>query len=132
MQKTNELKSTIASAKPVAFELAENLPFTIKSIEIDKDKIYKDNLTLNFELVIDKDNKTRHGQLATRLFVFYKAVDNKGKDIPGVVSVATNYNKEKLTKGKSLTVSGQLGSLDLLENFAKLQIISKEEYELLK
>ena len=131
-QKIEEAKESMELSKALEFEALEGAPFTISGITINKEKVYKDNVTLTFEITIDKDIKNEYGSLEKRLFIFYKALNKDGKDIPGVVSVATNFKKVKLSKDNSLNISGQLGPLGLLENFAKLKIISKNEYEQLK
>ncbi len=118
--------------KPLPFEALPDMPYTINQVTIDKEKVYKANITMNFDVTIKQDIKNEYGNFVKTLFVYYTAMDKSGTLIPGVVSVGMNMKPEELKAGLKCLVSAQLGPLAKLEDFAKIKIITNEEYKTLK
>ncbi|MBW7942857.1 MAG: hypothetical protein H3C64_10835 [Candidatus Kuenenia stuttgartiensis] len=86
--------------------------------------------TIN-EIKIDKDIKNEYGNFEKDLLVYFKALDKDGKDIEGSTTVAVVYKREEMKAGKTVEASGtwQTKGLKNMENFAKIKIITKDEYD---
>ncbi len=115
--------------KPLPFESMANLPYKVNQITVESDKVYKANMTIKFDVALNQDIKNKWNGFEKYLFIYFLALDQDGKEIPGVISVAMNSGREELKSGFACVVSGQLGPLAKLEHFAKLKLISKEEYD---
>lgn len=113
--------------KPLPFEALAEAPYTISEVNVNK--VYKDNLNIKFSIKINEDIKNKYGGIKKNLFVYYKALDKDGNDIPNTKTVATNFKGTKLLAGTDYEAFGSLKSLANLENFAKIKIITKEEYK---
>ena len=127
--KIKESNSANPITRPLPFEALAGATYQVKQITIDPGKVYKSNVTMNFDVTIPQDIKNEFGGYEKNLFIFFLALDKAGKEIPGVVSVATNYNRNELKAGTKLQVFGQLGPLSKLETFARLRLLNKEEYD---
>lgn len=115
--------------KPLPFEEMANAPYKVRGLQVEQDKVYKSNVTIKFDIMIPRDIKDEYGSFEKNLFVFFQALDKAGNEIPEVISVATNSIRNELRAGTTLVVTGQLGPLAKLEDFARLRLISREEYE---
>ncbi|HPT14679.1 MAG TPA: hypothetical protein PK796_07830 [Bacteroidales bacterium] len=115
--------------KSVPYDALADAPFQVSQVTIDPAKVYKSNVTLVFDVSIPTDIKNEYGMIEKNLFIYYLALDKSGNEIPGVVSVAASTNRVELKSGTKPVVTGQLGPLSKLENFARLKLISREEYD---
>jgi hypothetical protein len=127
--KIQESLETNPLNKSLPFENLEDASFTVNEITVDNAS--KGNVTLKFSVNIDEDIKSEYGNLKKRLSVYFKALDKDGKDIEDSKTVAISFDREAMKAGKTITVSGtwQTKGLKNMENFAKVKIIPKEEYE---
>jgi len=113
--------------KPLPFDTLGGMPYTVNQILVKT--VNKSNLSLEFELTVNQDIKSKYGIIGKTVFIYYTAMDKQGNEIPKSTSVAVNYKREEMRAGLKFTASGQLGPLANLENFAKLKLISKEAFE---
>jgi len=115
--------------KPLPFDNLDNENFKIT--EIKADKASRGYLNLQFNVNIDQDIKNEFGNFSKDIFVYFKAVDNQGKDIADSYSVAYVTKREEMKAGKTVTATGgwKNSALRNMENFAKIKIITKDEYE---
>jgi len=128
--KIKESNTANPLTKPLPFDALPDMPYTINKIRIDNDKVYKANITMVFDVIINKDIKNTYGSFEKSMFVYYTALDKKGDEIPRTASVAAAYsNRAELKAGVNLNLSAQLSPLANLEDFAKIKIITKEEYD---
>ena len=98
------------------------LPYTINKAEINIVKPGK--LIVKFTININEDIKT------SPLFVYYKALDSKGNEIPGSKTNAVVL-KDKFKTGTVYEASGggwYSSVIANLEDFGKIQQITKEEF----
>ncbi len=65
------------------------------------------------------------------MIIYFKALDKDGKEIEESTTVAVVFNREEMKAGKSIEASAtwQSKAIQNMENFAKIQIINKEEYD---
>ena len=99
------------------------LPYTINKAEINIIKPGK--LIIKFTIKINEDIKT------SPLFVYYKALDSKGNEIPGSKTTAMTLPSKKLKTGTVDEASGggwYSSVIANLEDFGKIQQITKEEF----
>ena len=100
------------------------LPYTINKAEINI--VEPGNLIVKFTIKINEDIRNYP------LFVYYKALDSKGNEIPGSKTTAmTSFVlKDKLKDGTVCEASGGgwRSSIANLEDFGKIQQITKEEF----
>ncbi|MFK5879460.1 MAG: hypothetical protein QM478_08180 [Flavobacteriaceae bacterium] len=114
--------------KPLPITTLTNISYNINQITVVHNKVYKTNITIKFDITITEDFKNAYGGFQKNIFIYYKAVDNKGNEIAKTTSIATSFNNTDLKSGVTFSILGQLGPLAQLENFATLQLISQEEY----
>lgn len=127
--KINEYLEANPLVKPLPFSALEGTPYTINEVVVNVASA--GNLNLKFDVTVDQDIKSQWGNIENRLFVYYKAVDKNGEEIPNSKTVATNFGREQLLAGTQYEAFGSWGSrvIGQLENFAKVVEISKEEYD---
>ncbi len=117
-----KVKDSKICGKTIEFENLDYPDFTIEKAILDT--VYSNGaFNFGFVLKMKEDSKMkRYNQI-----VYFKAVDKAGKDIPKGISVAASLRSnnepdlEKVAKG---SINGSL-----LEDFAKIKIITKEEYD---
>lgn len=115
--------------KSLPFEELANAPYKVTGLQVEQDKVYKSNVTIKFDITIPRDIKNEYGSFEKNLFIFFQALDKAGNEIPEVISVATNATRNELKAGSTLVVTGQLGPLAKLGDFAMLRLISREDYD---
>jgi hypothetical protein len=116
-------------SKPLPFEALDNTPYTINELLVNTASA--GNLNLKFDISLDQDIKNQWGFAERNLFIYYKAVDKNGEEVPNSKTVATNFARMELTAGTQYEAFGSWGArvIGNLENFAKVVEITKEEYE---
>ena len=127
--KIKESLTTNPLTKALPVESLAGVDYTINEIKVDKD--VKGSMSLKFFIKIDKDIKNEYGNFEKDLLVYFKALDKDGKDIEGSTTVAVVYKREEMKAGKTVEASGtwQTKGLKNMENFAKIKIITKDEYD---
>ena len=132
----DEKKNAIAeyvSANPLTkslpFEALPETQYTIKDIVVKKAS--SGNLNIKFLLTINKDIKNKYGGIIKNFFIYFKAQDSKGNDIPKTITVAINFKNQKMTAGLEHEVFGswQNKATKNMEDFAKVVEITREEYD---
>lgn len=115
--------------KELPFEALDGTAYTIKKVSVNKAS--SGNLNIKFDVTINEDIKSKYGNITKSLFIYYKAVDAQGNDIPNTTTVATNFKSEKMVAGLEYEVFGswQTKAIINLENFAKVVEVTKEEYD---
>jgi len=115
--------------KALPVESLAGAAYTITEVKVDK--AVKGSLSLKFSIKIDKDMKNEYGGFEKDLIIYFKALDKDGKDIEGSTTVAVVYKREEMKAGKTVEASGtwQTKGLKNMENFAKIKIITKAEYD---
>lgn len=128
-QKIEEYIAANPLTKPVPFEALEGTRYTINGLVINKAQ--SGNLNLKLSMKINEDIKNEYGGIEKSLFIYYKAVDSRGIDIPDSKTVATNFKRIKLTTGTDYEAFGSWKSSEIMkmEDFAKVVEITKEEYD---
>lgn len=115
--------------KPLPFQALPDMPYTI--IDIKVNRVAAGNLNLKFTMNIDEDLKNQYGSPEKMLFIYFKAVDSRGNDIPNSITVATNARTTPLTAGSVYEAFGtwQSKSLRHMADFAKVVEVTREEYD---
>lgn len=108
--------------KDTPFENLDYAYFTISNVKLDT--VYN-NGRVQFEFLL-KIKETVNEQRYTP-FVYFKAVDKDGKDIPKAITVAAG-SRLSIKPGDEISAIGVLDA-ELLEDFAKIKIITKDEYD---
>jgi hypothetical protein len=127
--KIKEIKNTSPIIKPLLFDELTDAPFQIIKITVDNENINRNNLKMIFDIEIKNDIKNEFGGFEKSLFVYYVAINSQGNPISESCSVATQFKREELKAGLKLQVYGQLSPLENMEDFARLKIITRSEYE---
>ncbi len=127
-KKIDEYIASNPLTKPLPFEALSGTPYTIKEVTVNKASA--GNLNIKFSVTIDEDMKNKYGGIEKTLFIYYKAVDSQGTDIPDSKTVATNFKRIELKKGVEYEAFGswQSDEVSKMEDFAKIVEITKEEY----
>lgn len=117
------LKEATAN-KVIPFEGLPDMPYTIESVEINNVSTY--TLNLKFNISILKEGYS----WMNKLFVYFKAVDSNGSEIPGTKTVASTASRKDPVVGELYQIFGGWTTNDVinLSDFAKVVEISKEEY----
>ncbi|MDA3861958.1 MAG: hypothetical protein PF445_12120 [Melioribacteraceae bacterium] len=132
----DEKENTIAEyvtanplTKSLPFQALPETQYTIKDIVVNKAS--SGNLNIKFLVTINEDIKNKYGGIVKNFFVYYKAKDSKGVDIPKTITVATNFKNQKMTAGLEYEVFGtwQNKSTKNMEDFAKVVEIDRAEYD---
>jgi len=118
--------------KSLPFETLSETPYTIKDVVINKAS--SGNLNIKFLVTINEDMKNKYGGFEKNLFIYYKAQDSKGMDIPKTITVATNFRNEEMKAGLQYEVFGSWmnKSTKNMEDFAKVVEITRDDYNLNK
>jgi hypothetical protein len=131
-----ELQNSIEeyiSANPISnslpFQALSETQYTIKDVVVNKASA--GNLNLKFLVTINEDMKNKYGGMEKTLFIYFKAQDSKGNDIPKTITVATNFKTQELKAGLEYEAFGtwQNKSTRNLEDFAKIIEIDRAEYD---
>lgn len=127
-----KIKESIAAnplTKALPVESLAGVDYTITGIKVDKTS--KGYMGLKFSIKINKDMKDEYGNLKKDLMVYFKALDKDNKDIEGSLTVAVVFKREEMTAGKTVeaTATWQTKGIKNMENFAKIKVITKEEYD---
>lgn len=134
-----EMESKVEELVANSSLVGTEIPFQTLSDDSDYEvaKVILDNLSANylklkFTVQIKNDIKNEYGGIEKTLFIYFKAVDSKGVDIPQSKTVAVNFGRRtELKANTELEISGGWNGSDIaqMENFAKLIEITKEEYD---
>ena len=124
-----EIKNASPITKPLLFDELTDAPFQIIRITVDNENINRNNLKMIFDIEIKNDIKNEFGGFEKTLFIYYVAINSQGNPISESCSVATLFKREELKAGLKLQVYGQLSPLENMEDFAKLKIITRSEYD---
>ncbi len=125
--KIKESSASNPITKPLPFDALPDAPYTINQITLDHAN--KSNLAIKFDVTVNQDMKNQYGGFEKTLFVYFLALDKSGNEIPKVMSVGVNSNRDEFKAGMACILSAILTPLANLEDFAKLEMISKEEYD---
>ncbi|MCF7841201.1 MAG: hypothetical protein K9N22_10530 [Candidatus Marinimicrobia bacterium] len=114
---------------PLPFQPLPDTPYTTKEIVVNR--ATAGNLNLKFTVNINEDLKNKYGSPEKMLFIYFKAVDSQGNDIPKSITVATNARTAPLTAGTVYEAFGswQSKSLRHMEDFARLVEVTREDYD---
>lgn len=115
--------------KPIPFEPLTGTKYTVTEIKVkDATPTY---LGFDFSSTINDDIKNEYNNYEQTFFVYFKALDAEGKDIPGAITVAASSPMTDLKKGTQIHLTGgwRPGVTKNFENFAKIKEITKEEYD---
>lgn len=123
-----ESNSSNPITKSLPYISLTDADYIVNQITVVPDKIYMSHITIQFDITITKNIKNDYGGFQKSLFIYYQAVDNKGKTIPKTSSLGTNFKQVELKAGFTFSISGQLGPLDQLQNFKTIKLISQNEY----
>lgn len=114
---------------PLPFQPLSDTPYTIREIVVNRASA--GNLNLKFTVDINADLKNKYGSPEKMLFIYFKAVDSQGNDIPKSITVATNARTTPLTAGTVYEAFGswQSKSLRHMEDFARVVEVTREDYD---
>lgn len=115
--------------KTLPVQAIERTAYTIKDAVVNN--VTYGTLNIKFNIKVNETIKNEYGGIEKWLFVYYKAVDSKGVDIPNSKTVATNFNRMDIVEGLDYEAFGTWQSKATInfEDFAKIVEITKEEYE---
>jgi len=115
--------------KAPPFEGLDTKDFTINEIKVES--ATRGHMGLKFYITINTDMKNEYGNLKKDVIIYFKALDKDGKEIEESATVAVVFNREEMKAGKTIEASAtwQSKAIQNMENFAKIQIITKEEYD---
>lgn len=127
--KIKESFTTKPLTKALPFEGLDTKDFTINEIKVES--ATKGHMGLKFYITINEDMKDEYGNLKKDVIIYFKALDKDGKEIEESTTVAVVFNREEMKAGKNIEASAtwQSKAIQNMENFAKIQIINKEEYD---
>ena len=125
--KIKESSTSNPITKTLPFDALADAPYTINQITVDHAN--KANLAIKFDITINQDIKNDYGAIEKTLFIYFLALDKSGNEIPKVISVGVNSNRSELKVGTAGILTAILTPLANLEDFAKIKIITKEEYD---
>ena len=117
--------------KPVPFEPLDNTPYTIKGVKISKGGVGR-SLKVIFS-VKTNENVTEYtkGEIISWLYAYYSPIDKDGNVIGNKKYKARNEYKE-LKPNMEIELLGNW-TIDYIgedmNDFAKIKLITKEEYE---
>jgi hypothetical protein len=123
--KESSISNPVSKALP--FDALADAPYTINKISVDHAN--KSNLAIKFDVTVNQDIKNEYGGFEKTLFVYFLALDKSGNEIPKVISVGVSSNRTELKAGTACNLSATLSPLANLEDFAKLKMITREEYD---
>lgn len=115
--------------KALPVEAIKREEYTIKDAVVNN--VTYGTLNIKFNIKVNKTVKNEYGATEKWLFVYYKAVDSKGADIPNSKTVATNFSRMDIVEGLDYEAFGtwQTKATINFEDFAKIVEITKEEYD---
>ena len=127
--KVEEYVATNPFSKPIPFEPLAGTKYTVKNVSVNLAQL--GNLNLKFAITINSDIVSLEGNVEESLSIYYKAVDSKGMDIPGSITVASNATRANLIAGTEYEAFGSWNSQTIaqLEDFAKIIEIKRDEYD---
>jgi hypothetical protein len=124
--KIDEYMADNSWKKPIPFTGLSGMPYEVQSVDINNASAY----ILNLKFTI-KVNEPIPGVGTIRdFFLYFKAVDLSGNDIPGSKTVAGTATRTPVTAGGTYEVFGGWKANEVLamDNFASLVQITREEY----
>lgn len=127
--KLKEYAEVFKFEKAVPFEGLAGTKYTVNEVKVkDATASY---LGFDFAATINEDMIDEYNTIVKDLFLYFKAVDAEGKDIPGAVTVAAISPRTELKKGTQIHLTGgwRPSLVKDFENFAKIKEATKEEYE---
>lgn len=115
--------------KTLHVQAIERTAYTIKDAVVNN--VTYGTLNIKFNIKVNETVKNEYGGIEKWLFVYYKAVDSKGVDIPNSKTVATNFSRMDIVEGLDYEAFGTWQSKATVnfEDFAKIVEITKEEYD---
>jgi len=117
-----------STLKPIPVQTLPQSPYAVKAVSINA--LGTNNLNLKFTLDILSEIP-QEGFGRQRIWLYYKAIDSKGEEIPGTKTVASNVSRDAITVGQLYDVFGSWNASGIvnLSDFAGIVEITKEEYE---
>jgi len=117
--------------KPVPFEPIENVPYTINGIKISK---ASDGISLKVTFTVKTTEAVTEyakKEIISYLYAWYSPIDNKGNVIANKKYLARNERFVDLRPDMEIELvsTWSIGLLDDMGDFAKIRLITKEEYE---
>ncbi len=120
-----ELKNNIdeyLTANPITsslpFQGLSGTQYTIKDVKVNKASA--GNLNIKFLLTINEDMKNKYGGMVKNLFIYFKAQDSKGNDIPKTTTVATNFKHKEMVAGLEFLALGKINQPEIWRILLKL------------
>lgn len=125
----NEYLTANPITSSLPFQGLSETKYTIKDVKVNKASA--GNLNIKFLVTINEDIKNKYGGMVKNLFIYFKAQDSKGNDIPKTTTVATNFKNQELVAGLEYEVFGtwQNKSTRNMEDFAKIIEINRDGYD---
>ncbi len=125
------LKESSIIGTKVPFDPINNEKYVIKEVSVkDAGAGY---LHFNFSIIALSDIESKYtGDIGKNyLFIYFKALNSEGKEIPGSKTVTSYSYRKSLKEGTAFDIYGtyQRKGIVEMEDFAKIVEISKEEYE---
>ena len=117
--------------KSLPFEISYEANFEIQDIKVKEGN--KGGMPIAFTVKLNEDMKNEWGQFEKHFFIYYCAIDKDGVELEGTKTVAVNaFGREELKSGLVFEVTGswQTKGIINLEEFAKVRVITKEQYEM--
>ena len=113
--------------KPIPFTGLPDKGYQVDEVGVHAASSY--NLNLKFR--IRTEGPIPNARLLRDIFVYFKAVDSKGADIPGSKTVAGNISRDRIPESGTFEVYGGWKSKEVLtmNDFAGIVEITREEYD---
>ncbi len=134
----NAVKEYIANnnLESIPFEMKTDHPFTIKDIKIDPKNHRISSLDLVASVKFNKnltanDIREMYGGFGSTINAYAQVIDSKGTPLHNTVfqiKIPYSQNEFRAKEGVEYTMKGTIFKLAELENFAKINFISKDEY----
>jgi hypothetical protein len=117
--------------EPIPFEQLADAQYEIQEIMVSGASLERINLKAKVKIL--EDMKSEYGNPIRNLFVYIKAVNDAGETIGHPTVMASSMGqKDDFTKDNVVELNGSVKYLSELGDLAKIQIISKEEYDKVK
>lgn len=125
-----EYLATNTFEMPIPFDINAESKYEILSLNIENANMTRVNLILTVKL--KEDIKSEYGNFKKNIFAYIKAIDKSGSMLgkPGVMMFT--YRGEKPEAGTEATLKGSVGNLREFEEFDKIVLLTKEEYNAVK
>jgi len=104
--------------------------FTINDIKIKEGN--KGGMPISFTVTLNEDLKNEYGMYEKFFFIYFSAIDKSGNELEGSKTVAaSSFGAGEMKAGLQFEVNGswQTKAIINLEEFAKVRVMAKAEYE---